>query len=426
MPVYIVTGKLGGGKSLVSVHRIREYLDRGAIVATNLDLRLHKMFHKQARNLRVIRVPDKPTVDDLNVIGRGNESYDESKNGLLVLDECGTWFNARNWNDKSRKAVNDWFLHARKLGWDVILIVQDISILDSQAREAIAEMTAFCRRLDRVAIPYVGQLYKMLTGSMLKGPRVHSARVVYGTSQQDLLADRWVYRGVAMYAAYDTKQAFRDRDFNEPDWFGPHSLLTPWHLKGRYMKPWTGERLMRITKIHWKRFQTPVAIGAAVFLGIVASTLAWPFMQAAMAQRAAMVEDLAAVDPVEAGESAPAPASESPAPVVQDNPESDVPPVEALTIQQQFADYTIAASLRNASQQYYLLRNSEGAVFTDSQLRSMGLRVYMVSECELMVTEADNPSNKAHVFARGCTPSDGSKRRNLRDLPYFANTRPLL
>lgn len=422
MPVYIVTGKLGGGKSLVSVHRIREYLQRGAIVATNLDLRLDKMFNKMTRNLCVIRVPDKPTVEDLHAIGRGNESYDESKNGLLVLDECGTWFNARNWNDKSRKAVNDWFLHARKLGWDVILIVQDISILDSQAREAIAEHTAFCRRLDRVSVPYLGTLYKMLTGTQLKGPRVHSARVVYGTSDRDLLADRWVYRGVAMYSAYDTKQRFLD-DYPH----GCHSLLTPWHLKGRYVKPWTPERLMRLTKIHWKRFQTPFAIASAVFLGVIASTLAWPFMQASMIQRAVMVEQLAAVDQL-APRTTPAEdlSAEDLTVVPAVDPRTVEPAATVATVADQFAGFTIAAAVQHPTKQYYLIRSGEGAVFTDSQLRSMGLRVYMVNQCELMLTDAADPSNKAHVFAPGCMPPDGNRRRNLRELPYFANTRPLL
>lgn len=45
----------------------------------------------------MIRLPDKPSLNDLLAIGVGNTSYDESRNGLLVLDECGTWFNSRSW-----------------------------------------------------------------------------------------------------------------------------------------------------------------------------------------------------------------------------------------------------------------------------------------------------------------------------------------
>ncbi len=138
MAFYFVTGKLGNGKTLCSVGRIRDKLRQGCTIATNINLDLVAMLGAHAKNCRVIRVPDKPTVDDLHLIGNANLTYDENQNGLLVLDECGTWFNSRNWQDKSRMSVNNWFLHARKLGWDVLLIVQDISIVDSQARDALS------------------------------------------------------------------------------------------------------------------------------------------------------------------------------------------------------------------------------------------------------------------------------------------------
>jgi len=261
--VYIVTGKLGNGKTLISVGRIRDKLRAGCIVATNLDLDLKAMFGSFAKNLNVVRVPDKPSIDDLQTIGVGNSSYDESKNGLLVLDECGTWFNSRNWQDKARKDVNDWFLHARKLGWDVMLIVQDISLIDSQAREAIAEHTVFCRRIDNLAIPIIGTAFKLFTGSKLKLPRVHSARVVYGTSPLDLLADRWIYRGTDLFACYDTKQLFL-ADYPH----GAYSMLTPWHRFGRFMVTRDLEFYMRMTKIFWKRFKSPIALGVGCLLGV--------------------------------------------------------------------------------------------------------------------------------------------------------------
>ncbi|WP_337223689.1 zonular occludens toxin domain-containing protein, partial [Escherichia coli] len=134
MAVYVVTGKLGSGKTLVSVSRIQERLAKGCPVATNLDLKLHNMptVGRYAKKTRVIRIPDKPSLNDLLAIGTGNTSYDESRNGLLVLDECGTWFNSRSWGDKDRQPVIDWFLHARKLGWDIIFLIQDISIMDKQ------------------------------------------------------------------------------------------------------------------------------------------------------------------------------------------------------------------------------------------------------------------------------------------------------
>lgn len=266
MAFYFVTGKLGNGKSLVSVSRIQEKIRAGCRVATNIDLNLISMFGPVARNINVIRVPDKPTVYDLQAIGNGNDTYDESKNGLLVLDECGTWFNARNWQDKSRAAVNDWFLHARKLGWDVILIVQNLSIVDSQARESLSEHVAYCRRMDNFQIPIIGGLFKAVTGSRLSLPRMHVARVVYGSQQTDPLADRWVYRGTDLYSAYDTKQAFL-ADYPH----GPHCLLTPWHLTRHYRAKRDMRYCMRLTKIYWKKLRAPIGVTMGVVFGVLIS-----------------------------------------------------------------------------------------------------------------------------------------------------------
>lgn len=293
MAVYVVTGKLGGGKSLISVSKIREKLLQGCPVATNLDLKLHKLLPADHRNARVIRIPDQPSADDLRALGSGNTTYDEEKNGLLVLDECGTWFNARNWNDKARKGVNDWFLHARKLGWDVLLIVQDVEILDSQARRAIAEHTVFCKRLDRLHIPFFGSIYKLLVGEPLRLPRVHIGKVIYGTSETGPMSDRWVYRGSQLFSAYDTKQAFLD-DYPH----GVHSLLPPWHYYGRYLKPRDWTYIMRMTKIYWKRFKAPFALAAGIAVGAIAASAAVAAIHGKTPETALPVLSVAEPDPV--------------------------------------------------------------------------------------------------------------------------------
>ncbi|ELH69721.1 1 protein, partial [Escherichia coli KTE215] len=173
MAVHVVTGKLGSGKTLVSVSKIQERLAKGCPVATNLDLKLHNMpmVGRYAKKTRVIRVPDKPSLNDLLAIGIGNTSYDESRNGLLVLDECGTWFNSRSWGDKDRQPVIDWFLHARKLGWDIIFLIQDISIMDKQARLALAEHVVYCRRSDKLNIPFIGSIINLVSGARFSLPK---------------------------------------------------------------------------------------------------------------------------------------------------------------------------------------------------------------------------------------------------------------
>ncbi|EAQ2364511.1 hypothetical protein PUS30_000492 [Salmonella enterica] len=271
MSVYFVTGKLGSGKTLIAVGKIQDKIVSGCKVASNLDLKLWNLprVGRMAKSPRVMRIPDKPSINDLLIIGRGNDTYDENKNGLLVLDECGTWFNSRSWGDKSRQDVIDWFLHARKLGWDIIFLVQDISIVDKQARLALAEHVVYCRRLDRVTIPFIGQLFSFVTGNKIPLPKVHLGIVKYGDSQSAIVVDRWIYTGRDLYTAYDTKQAFSDSY--------PHdvfSYLPPYLTHGQFSVKRSFKNIMRLTRIYFRKLNRLFLMISFLALG-VASGMFW-------------------------------------------------------------------------------------------------------------------------------------------------------
>jgi hypothetical protein len=208
MPTYIVTGKLGGGKTLAMVGKMREYLEAGKPVATNVDLDLRKLLPKAPPKSMAIRLPDRPTAEDLDAIGSVHETGRDELNGALVLDECGTWLNARQWSDKGRQGLIEWFLHARKRGWDVYLIVQNISLIDKQLREVLGEYIVICRRLDRLRIPGVGRLINLLSLGLIEGrmPQIHIASVRYGSGPSSMHADTWYFRGRDLYGAYKTVQ----------------------------------------------------------------------------------------------------------------------------------------------------------------------------------------------------------------------------
>jgi len=388
MAVYIVTGKLGNGKTLVSVGRILDKLKTGCIVATNLDLKLDKLLSVNNKSARVIRIPDKPTIEDLNALGVGNATYDETQNGLLVLDECGTWFNSRNWQDKSRKAVNDWFLHSRKLGWDVMLIVQDIDIIDSQARAAIAEHTCFCRRLDRLHIPFFGTFLKIFTlGEPIRLPRIHVGKVVYGTTELDPLTDRWVYRGTGLFAAYDTKQLFLD-DYAH----GVHSMLPGWYTKGRYAVPQDWKFIMRMTKIMWKRFKAPFALAAGIVAGAaLASSVAY----AAITHQAKQASTpVAAID------------NKKPDEKKSDSKSDEPPPMTAAQrVLKELSDLRIVGFLKGKNDEgeeklfYQFSRAKRGqvptAIINSEELVHSGVGVKFLSDCRALLTYQDA---QAEVF----------------------------
>jgi len=114
MAIYLISGKLGSGKTLSAVGRIRDKLLDGCRVATNLDLKLENLlpphagrYVKGRQPVNCVRIPDKPTVEDLELIGCGNDSMDEDRNGAIVLDELAVWLNSRTFNDKNRAPVID-------------------------------------------------------------------------------------------------------------------------------------------------------------------------------------------------------------------------------------------------------------------------------------------------------------------------------
>jgi len=244
MSIYVVTGKLGAGKTLAAVGRIRDTLLSGRPVATNLDLNLEKMLpahwgqpksdgSRAGKPLRVVRIPDKPDVSHLQALGLGNPTPREEENGLIVLDELGAWLNTRQFQDKGRSAVIDWLLHSRKLGWDVIFIIQHANMVDKQIREGLAEFLVTCRRTDKLRIPFIGPMIGSIIGWEPRPPKVHIGTVRYGLDKDALVVDRWYYRGRDLYEAYDTRQVFTENGQVQ----GPASMLTPWHLRGRYLRP---------------------------------------------------------------------------------------------------------------------------------------------------------------------------------------------
>ncbi len=249
MAIYLVTGKLGSGKSLACVGRMRDALIDGRRIATNIDVKLEVLFPRRPRGRNVVRLPDKPSVFDLEALGVGNASYDETKNGIIILDELATWLNSREWADKARQPVIDWLVHSRKHGWDVMFIAQDASQIDRQVRQALVEYLVVCRRLDRLRMPIIGPILQSLTLGFYDGrlPRVHIAAVRYGTEAHAMVAERWVYMGNELFAAYNTRQIFSD-GYED----GPFSVLAA----NYFAAPGIGllERVRRC----WRKDRNPV------------------------------------------------------------------------------------------------------------------------------------------------------------------------
>jgi hypothetical protein len=232
MPVWAVTGKLGAGKTLVAVSRIQKYLNANRRVATNLDLNLEHLINVNAKKTECFRLPDVPSVDSFINIGLGYDGdfIGDEKNGLVVLDECAKWLNSRDWNDKSRKKLIDYFVHLRKKRWDLILIIQDIDALDKQFRSLYCEHVVYCSRSDRYSIPFIGPILKLFLGERITLPRVHVGNVYYCVGNKENHVENWLYRGNAIMSAYNTEQGFNEETSPEL-----YTFIPPYFTHGRYI-----------------------------------------------------------------------------------------------------------------------------------------------------------------------------------------------
>jgi len=190
-----------------------------------------------------IRLPDKPTSVHLDQLGdaypmlddKGREQYDENRFGLIVMDECLTWLNSRSWQDKERAATLNWFLHSRKHGWNLVFLLQSADYCDPQARETLLTYHVSCRKMGKYKVPFVGKLFN------LRMPRSTLATITAGYGSNAIVHDREPYIGSDLYTAYRTRQIFQSGiellQGDMIDMRAPYTMLSAWHLKGRYAQP---------------------------------------------------------------------------------------------------------------------------------------------------------------------------------------------
>jgi hypothetical protein len=348
MAVYIVTGKLGAGKTLLVVLKILQYLKAGRKVAVNIDVKMNKLCKPGNKHSRLVRLPDLPTADDLRGLGFGCDDYDEDKFGGIFLDEAGVWLNSRDWNAKGRNDLLSFFLFLRKRRWDLWLCVQNANVIDKQIRESIAEHVVYINRMDKMRLPFpFGLLARVFTLGRFKGklPKLHMATVKLGCKFNAPQVDSWMYRGEEFYSYYDTTQEYND-GYDK----GSYSMLPPGYW--RRCLPVAKRNLsfiMRTTRIFLRRFR----VINSFFLGALFScVLCFVIFSGIAAYRYSPVSSSV----VSSGASA--------------------PEVSSLS---EYADYRIAAYSSVGGQSKYVFVSPSGERITSSELSASGVFVLPVS-----------------------------------------------
>lgn len=245
MADYVITGRKGNGKGLYAMLLIKEALQQGKRVATNMDVKIEQILTSKSK-ATIYRLPDRPTEQDLIGIGRGQPGVVEEDNGLLVLDECSHFLSSRDWSDKSRQGILNWLTMSRKHGWDTYLTAQGVEQLDKQVRTCLVEYRVDLKRTDKWSIPIVTQISALFMGhdKALRFPKMHIAITKQGMDRNAFQVATRFFRGTDLWPAYNTQQVFLDN--SHPEACGAHSLLSPWHLVGRYEK-----EPLRFTLFDW-------------------------------------------------------------------------------------------------------------------------------------------------------------------------------
>lgn len=224
---YFITGPLGASKTVSTVSLIVGYLNEGRPVATNIDVFPERMkLTEIGKATPIIRLPDEPRSEDIIAMGYSYEQnewgYDESKNGILALDETSFIFNSREWNKADRLAFIKILRMIRKRGWNCFFITQDIDSIDKQIVEALCKTIGWCQTTD----DYMGISgnflqtiillpFKLIAAAfirlVLRVPKVHMVTFFTGKSVSNgNQKGRHFAWGKWLYQSYNTAQEFED------------------------------------------------------------------------------------------------------------------------------------------------------------------------------------------------------------------------
>jgi hypothetical protein len=256
----LLTGKRGTGKSLNAVKIIQQYLQQGRVVATNLDLFVEHLLSPTSRTI-CYRLPDVPVSEVLNhpLFPHGNPNpIDESRNGLLVLDECAGFLNSRDWKDRDRTALIAFLAQSRKFGWDLILIAQGPSMIDKQIRTELCDMHGVCRETSKIGIPFITAFMRSTFGVKVMLPKMHVVSYYYGFGASAVKSYVDIFRTSDVKNGYDTLQKI-SAEYGQQ---GISSNLSPWHLRGRYMTRW---QIMRRVIIGSLVFGFVFGVGSGIY-----------------------------------------------------------------------------------------------------------------------------------------------------------------
>lgn len=202
--ITLYSGTPGSGKSLHVAKKIREhYARKKKPVICNFDFKIGML--KKKKEAAFIRVSNKDLTPEFLVWFsdeyRRHRSIKHVPEGeiLLVIDECQLLFNSRNWSRADRGGWISFFSQHRKLGYEVILIAQKITMVDNQIRGVIEYM------IEHRKVKNIGTAATII--DIIAGGNLHVSVKIYLPLNEKVYSE-WFRADKRLYMLYDTYSRF--------------------------------------------------------------------------------------------------------------------------------------------------------------------------------------------------------------------------
>ena len=184
------TGKPGSGKTLDVMIDIDSYVKKGGYVLCNFPVNADGFVKVLSSN----EICPRTILDFFN----GLRVSRKEGEFLLVIDEAQTVFNSRTWAQNSKVGWIDFFTQHRKLGFDIILICQNVEMLDKQIRVCI-EYEVIHRRYSRFG--FLGKIFSLLFGDFVRIKRWYGMKEVL--KRESFRCNQKIYK------MYDTNEIIK-------------------------------------------------------------------------------------------------------------------------------------------------------------------------------------------------------------------------
>lgn len=216
-----LSGKPGSGKSVHTAMLMRNALRRGQNIITNIQFRYDLVKPKGRRPLGqyiyvkndVFRDYKKGTPSRCPTICLENFCYNFHKfddtgrcyesQTLLVFDECGSIWNARNWQTPGRQEWLDFYSEHRKFGFDIYCISQFERQIDRQIREQF-EYEIIHKKINNF------KLFGKILGKLAGGTLFVAIKRWYGvkSKKENKINSQFFVGKKSIYKLYNTSQRF--------------------------------------------------------------------------------------------------------------------------------------------------------------------------------------------------------------------------